>query len=161
VEAEKHAVLEVLTRGQLRRIPVRFEAAPCYGAALESAGKWQVLDATASLDRADLARKRLFIKPPAFFDDQRPAREDWALLQGTNFWGRPRVNREFHNFLPGFGQSLELGLGPYNRAGDRRITVAPAITDFGWIQSVGHSGDQWVIRLRHGAEPGTIRVVAW
>jgi len=161
LEAEKHAVLEILTKGQLRRIPVRFEVAPCYGAALESAGKWQVLDATASLDRADLGRKRLFIRPPEFFDGQQTAREDWALLEGTNFCGRPRLNREFHNFLHGFGQSLELGLGPYNRAGDRRITVAHAITDFGWIKSVGRSGDHWAIRFRHGVVPRNIQVVAW
>jgi hypothetical protein len=161
LETEKHAVLEILSKGQLRRIPARFEATPCHGAALESGGKWQVLDATTPLDRADLARKRLFVRPPEFFDNQRTAREDWALLEGTNFCGRPRVNREFHNFLHGFGQSLELGLGPYNRAGDRRITVAQAITDFGWIKSVGRSGDHWAIHFRHGVDPRNIRVVAW
>jgi hypothetical protein len=161
LETEKHAVLEILNKGRLRRIPTRFEAAPCHGAALESGGKWQVLDATTRLDRADLARKRLFVRPPEFFDSQRTVREDWALLEGTNFCGRPRLNREFHSFVYGFGQSLEIGLGPYNRVGDRRITISQAITDFGGIKSVSRSGERWQIAFRHRVEPETIRVVAW
>ena len=161
LEAEKRAVLELLTNGRLRRIPVRFETTPCYGAALESAGKWQVLDPTSSLDRADLGKKRLLVRAPEFFNNQRTAQQDWALLEGTNFCGRPRMNREFHSFLHGFGQSLELGLGPYNRVGDHRITVAQTVTDFGWIKSVERAGDHWTIRFRHEVDPGNFQVVAW
>jgi hypothetical protein len=46
LDTEEHAVLEVLREGQLRRIPVRFENVPAYGAAVESGGKWQVLHDT-------------------------------------------------------------------------------------------------------------------
>lgn len=162
LDLEKHAVLETLREGQLRRIPVRFQIVPSYGAAIESGGKWQVLRETGSLDKTELVGRRLIIRPPAFFNDHTIAAEDWALLEGTNFCDRPRgVNREFHAHLHGFGQSLELGLGPYNQTGDHRITVADAITNFGFIKAVRCSGDHWVIDFRTTIDPGLARISVW
>jgi hypothetical protein len=162
LDGETHAVLEILRDGQLRRIPVRFEIIPAYGAALESGGKWQILHKAATLDKSDFTGRRLFVRPPAFFDDQSAAPEDWALLEGTNFCGRPRgINRDLNALLHGFGEPLELGLGPYNKAGDRRLTVARAITNFGSVKSATRSGDNWVIEFRHGLEPGAAHVWSW
>jgi hypothetical protein len=71
------------------------------------------------------------------------------------------VNREFHSLVHGFGQSLELGVGPYNQIGDHRIAVAKAITDCGSIKSVSRRDDRWTLEFRHSIEPETARVVAW
>jgi len=162
LDAEKHAVLEVLRDGQLRRTPVQFETVPACGAAVESGGKWQVLHPAAVLDKADFAGRRLFVKPPDSFNGRTVSLEDWALLEGVNFCGRPRgVGRDFHALLHGFGQSLELGLGPYNQAADGRITVAGAITNFGAIKSATCRGDTWVIEFRHRIEPGASVVWVW
>ena len=162
LDMAKHAVLETLRDGQLRRVPVRFETVPSHGAAVESGGKWQVLHETTSLDKADLLGRRLFVRPPAFFDGRMSPPEDWALVEGTNFCGRPRgVNREFHALLHGFGQSLELALGPYNQVGDQRIAIAEAVTNFGVIKSVVRSGDCWIIEFRHSVQSGMVRILAW
>jgi hypothetical protein len=162
LDGETHAVLEILRDGQLRRMPVRFEIIPAYGAALESGGRWQVLNRAATLDKNDFSGRRLFVRPPAFFDDRSAAPEDWALLEGTNFCGRPRgISRDLNALLHGFGEPLELGLGPYNRAGDRRLTVARAITNFGSVKSATRSGDEWIIEFRHGLEPGAAHVWSW
>jgi hypothetical protein len=158
LESEKHAVLETLRDGQLRRMLVCFEMGPTHGAAIESSGAWRVLSATTSLDRADLSGRKVYIRPPSA--SGRPG-DDWALLEGTNFCGRPRAPiKDFHALLHGFGQALELGFGPYNEDGANLIRVAEAVTNYGSLATASCTGDTWGIDFRHRVEPASARILA-
>jgi len=155
IDVQTSAVLEFVSKGQLKRIPIRFETVPGIGAAVETAGKWKVLDGGVVLDRGDLTGRRLFVRPPPAWGSEVTPIEDWALVEGSNFCARPKsVDRDFQDCLFGLGQPLELGIGPYNRSGEDRIRLAKSVTDSGLIVSARREGERWRIVFRQAIEPG-------
>ena len=160
IDVRTSAVLEFFCKGQLKRTPIRFETGPAIGAAVESGGKWKVLDGEATLDRGELVGRRIFVRPPSAWGGSVTPIEDWALVEGSNFCARPRsVDRDFQECLFGVGQPLELGIGPYNRSGEERIRLAKSVTDSGLIASAQRIGNCWQIAFRRPIEPGLAHAV--
>jgi len=136
--------------GRAVRLPLGFQIqSPVHGAAIYTGQHWEIMRDAPTLNRAELSGKKLVVIPPSHFEGEDQVPKDWAIVEGYNFFGRPRHNGLYlQSSLLGLGSPLELRIGPYNHPRSKPILLAKSVIDSGILSTVKSSDNGWTLHFR-------------
>jgi hypothetical protein len=155
--------LEMTLSRNGRRVRVRKAVElPLVGGSFLDGSEWKSLGEKVELS-VEQARESAFrIWPPSRWGGVDVPFEEWALMEGVTWIGRPAHRRRQVTGLLGFGAPLLLCRGPFNQLG-RSIELAKEVSNHGLCRDAGliPNGKQKLLRLQLNdeVEPGKLHQI--
>ena len=149
-------------RGDDRRVMRLKVDLPLIGLWFNHEGAWERHSPSRELNVGELRRRTCLVHVPILSDN---SGSPWIAIQGHREVGVPTKRPSQFRDLAGWGQSLELAQGRYNRPPeDRRVTLASRVIDRGCVLDCVQllASDSVIVRLQDPIEPSDEHsIVAW
>lgn len=147
------------TRARVRRAV----ELPVIGGTFLDGATWEALGERVELSVEQARQSAFRIWPPTRWGGQNTVFEEWALMEGDTWIGRPARRRRQVTGLQGFGAPLLLCRGPFNPLGGS-IKLAKEVSNHGLCRDAQliESGKQKLrLELNDEVEPGTLHRICW